>query len=606
MKKRGRIRIDGTIDLECAQWDRVVVAAMYSPRDGHRTFRSVGALVDELLARGGWWWSWSGGTYDTLAIADELLRRGLRALVHLAGARVTRLEVGNFKLCDAYALIPMDLDTACGLAGDPPVGPLGWPCICGGACGGYCRISPSMSESRKRELEGYCVEDARKGYRAIAALVDFAEEHDLDLRGTIGGAAWATAARWIGLPKVDWHWSTWKRVREGYYGGRITVGRAWAPGGVKYDLNSAYPWALASQELPVGDPIELGGDRAGAAYRFGAPGIYRAVVRIPDAWLPPLPYRLPSGRLSFPLGELAGAWPITELEAAEARGAEIVDVISAITWPGKAVLFDDFVGWCYDERQKRGKDTAWGKWLRLFPNSLTGKLAENPERQGVMMHPSPDSIVVCDGTSERSRRAGCSIERCTERCGKWSQIDPWGQIWTIPLFRLGAGAHVHWGAYVTAAIRLRSLEAWEACGDDFLYGHTDSCLTSGAEPPGVGDELGQWGNQGVFGDWHCTGPVACTYVDGNGEVHAKVAGLSATSERAWLFDADHEREIVEARGVRTFREAASSGEGLFKRRRRVIRRPEDTGWRGDRIVAGSDGRTYPVDRGTLEERDRSR
>lgn len=604
-RKAGRgIRVDGVVDIECANWIHYVVGAVYTPMSGARTFRTVETLVDHLLAAGGTWWAWSGGTYDFLCIAKELHRRGLPCRIHAGGSRATRLECGALKLCDAYALVPMDLDSACGLAGEAPVGPLGWRCQCGQQCGGYCRISTHLSESRLRELGGYCIEDARKGYKILAALMTWAAAHGVVLRGTIGGSAWATAEKMIGLPEVDWHYSTWNRVREGYYGGRTTVGHAHAPGGAHYDISSSYPASLARVAVPVGGPIELGCTDAALAYAARSPGIYRVTVDVPEMDLPPLPYRLPSGRLSFPFGSLTGSWPANELAAAEARGCRIQAFHSAVAWESSAVLFDGFVETFWAHRATAGKSSALGKWLRLFLNALPGKLAEQPERTGIAMFPDIESIFLCTGKSERSLASGCTAAHCTERCGRWHPLDPLCTIWGIPRWRIGSGAHVQWAAYTLADARLSWLTGAEQAGpENLLYGATDSLWLRRGAPDDVGDGCGQWEYQGMLGDWKCWGPNQYQYVADTGEVVVRVAGLHASSAKAWI--TEHEREIVEARGVMTFREGAAAGD-LFSRRTRTIHRPEETGWRGDRILASGSGKTYPVDREAIEERDRSR
>jgi len=236
----------------------MVVGCLYQPARGIETVRTPDDLVSELLDRGGWWWTWFGGRYDMLAVADVLYRRGHRVTCHTAGAPITRLVCGSLTIADAYSLIPMDLDRASGIAGKPPVGTLGWECNCGERCGGYCAITTGISGARLRELEDYCATDTRRVYEVIAALIDHCRDRDYQIRGTLGGTAWATAKARLGLPDASYRTSTWVRIRRASYGGRETVARARADQGAHYDIRSAYPSALADTPVPVGELVEVG------------------------------------------------------------------------------------------------------------------------------------------------------------------------------------------------------------------------------------------------------------------------------------------------------------------------------------------------------------
>lgn len=599
------LQVTGAFDIECASWDRFVVGAL---TDGRTTTiaRTADDLVDALLDRGGTWWAWNGGRYDFLLVAEVLRRRGLRYGVSLSGSSATRLTCGGLTLCDAARLCPMTLDQACGIAGIEPLPALGWECQCGLVCGGYCTITGREDLFRAAELASYCARDAQACLAIVRALAAEAAQAGIVLRGTIGSTAWATAQARLQLPAASDtlpRWA-WEESARGYYGGRVCVARRVAEYGLHHDLSSAYPSALRATPLPVGAPEQLGRAEASAAFADELEGIYRAIVTVPtDEFLPPLPVRGAGGRVGYPVGRFAGAWTGIELRAAQASGATIERIVTGLVWPARASFFAPLVEDWHDRRLEHGKASGFGAWYRELSNSLTGKLAERPERSSIIVNPS--KVRLCIPGDPISDRAGCTRARCTGRCAAYSAIDRWGQIWSAPYWRIGASAHIHWAAYLTAATRI----AWRAgaarVGDALVYGATDSVWSAGDAKPGtVGQEMGQWADKGEWADWRCRGPNAYHYVDVNtGEVHVRVAGASGISARDWRDGGTSPDQIVRARGVHTFTQAAAmagradrpGGKGLFARREVTRTLPDPTsGWYGDRRWRAGDQRIGPV------------
>lgn len=617
-KPRQTVHLTGVIDIECANWDRVVCAAYYAPGlpEPKRAFRTVRELVDVLLEVGGYWWAWGGGHYDLIAVAQELRIRGLQCQINLAGSRLTSIVVGKLHLHDAYALIPFGLDYACALAGIPPVGDLGWRCQCGEGCGGYCRIPQRPNLAELAHLMDYCIRDCVAAYSVLDAVISHWLAEGMYVRGTIGGTAWATAQAWlgdpatglVGLPNASWHSATWRRIRRGYHGGRHVVGRAWAAQGERYDMRAAYGHALRETAFPVGACVEVGTERATKAYLHDLPGTYRATVVVPECHLPPLPWRSSYGRRGYVHGQIRGTWTQIELAAAEARGVRIVEIHQASVFPaGTFKVFAPLIDYWEARRSSVGADTPWGRLYRELEVSLSGKLAQGPERVNVLLNPPIDSIVTCDGRSKRSYAAGCAINHCTGKCGAWKQLDHWGHLWGVPRYQMGASSHVHWGAYVTASNRIRHLEGMEAVGTSLVYGDTDSVVTTDGAPPNVGTETGQFHRVGSFGDWECLAPKLYRYVDGStGEVICRVAGMSRISDREWIAMRAHDQDVIDDRGVLTLLEASKKPGSWFKQKSRRGKVVADTVWRGDRRLVTRDGVTYPASRTELEKRDAHR
>lgn len=587
------LSITGTFDIECSGWDRFMCGVLYRPSTGPVIYRDADAMVDALGAAGGTWWAHAGGTYDLLLAAERFRARGIRAAMHLSGARISRLVGGGVVLCDSWLLAPMGLERLAQLAGREAPRDLGWECRCRDRCGGYCQIRPGMPAKRRLALEAYCAHDAATLYAALDALRAFAETHQIELRGTIGGSAWETARRRLGLPVQALTPATWRRVRSAYYGGRVIVGKPYSARGEHFDLRSAYPAALHRTAVPLGDHREVGRARAGAAYRDGRPGVYRATVTIPEMHVPPLPVRY-GERVGFPVGTVTGSWVEPELRAAEQRGVTIDAIHAGVVWSGASVLFADLVADWHALRRHHGG--ALGDWLRLFANSLTGKLAESPDREMVRMHCPTNEIKICRGDV-------CGRVRCTGRCGAYRQIDDWGVIWAVPYYRPADSAHVQWAAYLTASTREQLLLGAERVGHDLVYSDTDSIWTCGNEEPGdIGELLGQWARVESYGEMQIMAPKVYRYLTLDGEERVRAAGINRVSPTEWAAAVRGER-IERKRGVYTLRESAPTGK-LFRRRVQHwgLGADRGSGWFGDRYLAGEIGITYPATHGQLEER----
>lgn len=591
-----RVKITGTFDIECAAWSRFAVAATYEPARGSAIHRSRGELIDHMLRCGGTWWAHAGGVYDLLACAEEIRGRGLPCTVDLSGHRVSRIQCGKLQLRDSWSLVPLPLDIAASIAGEvAPAFP--FACNCGLACGGFCRI---RRNDTRPELAAYCAQDALVLYRVLQAIDEFAERCGIDLKGTLGSSAWATAKRSLGLDDSDIPPAMWRSIRRAYFGGRVTIARPIAHGpGVHYDIASAYPASLATCELPTGTSQAVGSRNATACLARQRPGIYDATIDVPaDTFLPALPVRLEDDRTTYPTGAVSGSWTELEIRSAVERGANVLAVDSAIVWSGARVIFKPIVDSWYSFRRAVGKRSALGQWLRLFANSLTGKLAERPDRRSVRMHPDPGSIRICDG------KRPCTILRCVGGCGAYEQLDIDGAIWSVPFYRQAPSAHIHWASYLTAHTRRAWLEGAERVGDKLVYGDTDSIWSLSSDgvrhrkPGRTGDALGQWELQHTWTEWQCVAPKSYRFRDPKRGAVVRTAGL-AISDDEWALG-----RAVSDRGVLGFVEAARScgadehtGErGLFRRAHReysLSSTAARTGVYGDRLVDPRTGITYP-------------
>lgn len=591
MGERKRIRVDGVFDIECWAWSNFKVGVTMTADGDSEIHRSPGSMVDAMFRAGGVWWGHNSGGYDTLQVLEILRQRGVGQSISMSGSRVSRTMGGGLTIRDSYSLVPMGLEAFAEMA-KRIVPRLWFECKCGNDCGGYCAIRKRMPYYMERRLEEYCVEDCATLLAGLRALSEFAEENDFDLCGTIGGSSWATAKRVIGIPDAEMSASQWTRIRSAYYGGRCSVFRPIVhASGSHWDICSAYPSALANTSLPTGPPRELGSRSAMAAMARDIPGIYSCTINVPDMHVPPLPWGWGKTGLSFPIGTVSGVWTLIEIQYAESLGCEVTGVEWAMVWDEDSTLFGEWIGKIYALRDYLGKDTAFGGWLRLFPNSLVGKMAERPDKRFLRLNPPISDIVACPATRP------CTLESCSGVCGAWEQVDKWGEMWSVPFYRHSESGHIQWAAYVNAASRITHRNGIDGAGTDAIYAHTDSLWTTRPEPPmPSGHGLGQWSLKCRWSEWESPALQSYAYTDEKtGERITHSAGIM-------ISPAEWEKGMAsQDRGVMSVIEAARRGNGLFSRAHRKWTLPEHGSWYGDRIL-GVDGITRPVTCGQLRTR----
>lgn len=620
--RRG-IEISWFFDIETENWDSFVLGALIGA-DG--TFEIYDHTKEKIFAKRlisltGTLWSWNGGRYDTLWLLDHASRLGTKLRVFASSARVTLVQRGDKKerrrgegleIRDAAALVPMSLAKAAELGRRSKL-PTGFACTCGLSCGGYCRIKRSMSPEDKKTLAVYLRGDCEAGLAALQEVERYARANDMDLRGTIGASSWSTAQRRWKLPKAIWSTRHYKLADAARFGGRTEVFRPTSKKGRRFDINAAYIAALASLELPIGEPHELAGGPAKRALERGDEGVYQVNVTVQPCHVPPLPYRDPKGRVHFPVGSLSGTWTGIELRHAISVGVEIKEIGTALVWKKKSPILRPFSNWIWKLRAATGckaKDAdAYAKSLGTFDkfvgNSLTGKLGQKPEADEIEIGLKEDRIIACPGGKWCSgtychppgsdATKPCCDHHCTGACGRWEPLDREGKIWSKPIWRIAENAHVHWNAYLTAHTRVtlhRQLTADGDGGRSRVYTDTDSLYTEGDAPIlDAGPELGQWLHEGAYVDFAALAPKTYRYVDP--ETGIETVRSKGIPGATWNLLSSGKNCPVD-RGVNQFRTGARRG-NLFERKKMTRRVNADGVLFGSRTIDG------PVTRPTTIE-----
>jgi len=613
-KERRSIAVDFVFDIETQDWDVFVVGAIECACHGFRVFEDEKEFVDALLDENGVGWGHNAGKYDTLlALQNMLDRQNVR--IFNAGSRVICVKLGALELRDSAALIPMSLKQASEIGGMRKL-ETGLPCVCWKGCGGYCSIRRDMPRPLFNRLVEYLRVDCKALRMILDALVAFAEEHDLDLGATIGASAWRNVMRFSDLGPADWSNERsspsvlYAFARLAYAGGMTRCFRPVVPYGDVYDINSAYPAALTQINLPTGERDEIFGGLAAKAYGNERPGLYQARVTVhPDTYIPFLMMKTGDGRSCYPTGTFTGQWTLPELQYAESLGVVIDSIERAIVWSKAQALLK---AWCekiWALRDAVGPKSALGIWLKLYANSLTGKLAQFPEREEVILNPDAKFRLcprdgVCMGLLCGSASVGCCPHGCTGACGSAKPIDRNHRIWTKRIYRISDCAHVHFSAYLTGATRITLHKMLERAGwEHAAYCDTDSIVSSlelhKLFPDEIGSALGQWKHERRFFEFVCIAPKTYAMVDADtGEYIAKAKGIP---DAPYHFDHLDGRfgGVTIDRGVNTFRTAVRNGEGLFKRKKMWRALSADGVRFGDRLLH-TDGRTYPQDYGAFK------
>tara|TARA_R100001244_G_scaffold132394_1_gene108878 strand:- start:19022 stop:20968 length:1947 start_codon:yes stop_codon:yes gene_type:complete len=628
------IEIDRFFDIETSEWTKFAIGGVITAgTEEYFDTTSESELFWHLIEpASGTTWSWNGGKFDMLWLLDCAKRfrwdtkLDLTCKLSTAGPRITSLEINGVTFRDAVALCPFSLAKAAVIAGLTLSKDTGLDCICSPAvlhenlasptepsvdCGGYCAITPElkgMLPDKREKFRKYLYLDNLAGLRTMEAVIAEANRCEYELTGTIGGSSFKTAKTKLGIEPAGWSSSSeYQFARSGYYGGRVEVFQPTAPNGFAYDINSAYPAALVRTALPTGEKRVCEADVAGRAYQRGKEGIFTAECNVPlDMHIPPLPIRLASGRVAFPIGEFSGSWTALELREAESLGCT-VKITGGLVWADSEIVFKDYMAEVWKNRADNRDNKGLYQWHKWFANSLTGKLAERPEKEKIMMYPDMTQLKTCEGgkcksTCKSGTAEFCASTRCCDLkhrpggCGAWRMLDLKGDFYLSPFYKISDCAHVQWAAYLTAAARIQLAQQLRADGQggkSAVYCDTDSVYATATRSLDIGPELGQWGYDGEYTDWLAVAPKLYRYLSDKGKQVIKAKGLSDMNRR----DFDHfvqGGKVTSIRGVKSFKSACKDiSQRLFVRKNLSRTNKSDGVHFGSRILR-ADGKTYPL------------
>lgn len=472
-----------------------------------------------------------------------------------------------------------------------------------------------MTEEEYAVVFKYCHADCVALAATLETLQRYCADNDLDLAGTIGSASYKNLRRKLGLPDAEKSGHLYRLARRGYYGGRVQVFRAVSRRGYRDDINSAYSAALCETRVPLGPSRTCASKDAARSFGEGVAGIYQAHVRVdPDTFIPPLPYRDDKGRVRYPVGDFSGAWTGLELAHAVENGASIKCFGQSITWEETSLELAGPIRDVWNQRLALGKEHAISKWLKFYLNAPTGKCAENPEQQIVMLgvdnpEPCPGNGACMDGAFCGLAAVGCCPHRCTGACGSYRPLGFATDCWTRTEWKVPPNGHIQWAAYLTAAARVKLHTRLLLAGTSAVYCDTDCVFSEADIPTGRGSELGEWLFEGVYAPGYAADPLryGCLGVeymedgftalapktyrfrDGKGKVKIRSKGIA---EPNW-FDMRGKVPMTATRGVAQFRTALRS-RSMFEARTITRTLKHDGVHYGDRVRIDESALTYPT------------
>ena len=336
------------------------------------------------------------------------------------------------------------------------------------------RTAPANTRSEMHLIQEYCLRDAMIVHRAVTALQATLNGLGGQLQATIAGCA-------MDLFRRRYQTRSFRvpdravnlLARSAYYGGRVEpyrLGRVSSVNG--YDVNSLYPAAQVSAELPDPDYMTVDVAPSSLVSRLKYPGFSYVTADIPEASVPCLPVKTMQG-LFFPTGLVTGAWTHNELRHALQCGVTLTDCHWSMFSTRTVQPFDKYVNDLYTLKAAAGEEgTAARAVYKLLLNSLYG-------RWGVTGDNSLAALAPIRDTEDLQNHQGAEL---TVICDAPYLLTPLGGD------HQPAYSQVLWAATITAEARTRMFSLLSAASDELIYTDTDSVWLNGrlAELEGLG------------------------------------------------------------------------------------------------------------------------
>lgn len=168
------------------------------------------------------------------------------------------------------------------------------------------------------------------------------------------------------------------RFFDSYYGGRVECFRLGSVYAQKFDINSMYPYAMATTKFPNPDKLKNISEPTLQKLLYCLTyeeGMATIKVKHKEHYYGFLPYRTKS-KLLFPYGIFSGTWNFNEIRLALKHGIiEILEITEILSAPAMDSPFKSFVNDLYTKRKTTKNE--FEKYLyKIILNSLYGKFAQ--------------------------------------------------------------------------------------------------------------------------------------------------------------------------------------------------------------------------------------
>lgn len=267
-----------------------------------------------------------------------------------------------------------------------------------------------------------------------------------------------------------------------YYGGRV---QCFKRGIVEtvfnvFDINSAYPYAMLSKH-PIGlNYAVIDGDIENFA-DYGA--CFFVVLGLSKG---ALPFRTDKGALTFPDDDVVREYFITGWELLAARETKTFFGVVQQTYQFTEFLdFTDYITHFYNERLacKASGDKAGDIFNKLLMNGLYGKFGSDPSNYAKY-------VIVPQEDLNAITPSGYNL---SGELGEWLLASKDLDDSEMNFYNVATSASI------TGYVRAYLFKALIACGrENLLYCDTDAIATTQGENLAIGEQLGEWKDEGRF------------------------------------------------------------------------------------------------------------
>lgn len=154
-----------------------------------------------------------------------------------------------------------------------------------------------------------------------------------------------------------------------------------------YDINSLYPFIMASTELPCGSITYFEGNIL--KYKKDAIGFYYCKVTTPISLKHPIIQIHHNNRTVSPLGSFEGMFYSKEIENAIKLGYKF-EVLWGYTFSDRKIIFKDYVDSLYDLRLSYDKKHPMNLIAKLLMNSLYGRFGMDDNHSSITLMDQKD------------------------------------------------------------------------------------------------------------------------------------------------------------------------------------------------------------------------
>ena len=253
--------------------------------------------------------------------------------------------------------------------------------------------------SLKDETIKYCVQDCKSLYLVLIKL--FSENYkDCRTNGnealTLPSLAFKNfktkfLSSDVFIPNLIGE--VYKFIKLGYRGGAVDVYKPYGKNIYRYDVNSLYPYIMASQAMPIGLPTSFEGNEENIINILNDKSKFSFIevtVNCPDTVKAPLLLTKIDNKTIAPVGKWTGVYTSIEILRALELGYTF-KYHRGVYFTSK-VIFKEYVDFYYEMKKNSDKNSSAYALSKLMLNSLYGRFGKNPY-QDVNAIVSPEQTI---------------------------------------------------------------------------------------------------------------------------------------------------------------------------------------------------------------------